>query len=59
VLLFGIPKILFSLIFCVAMSDFIYHYLSASLYVFSISIVIVKNDLENKIIHVLRLSNTL
>jgi hypothetical protein len=41
------------------MSDFIYHYLSASLYVFSISIVIVKNDLENKIIHVLRLSNTL
>jgi hypothetical protein len=42
--------------FCVAMSDFRYHYLLASLYVFAISVVIVKNDLEDKIIHVLSLS---
>jgi hypothetical protein len=45
--------------FCVAMSDFRYHYLLASLYVFAISVVIVENDLKNKIIHVLSLSNTL
>jgi hypothetical protein len=30
----------------------------ASLYVFTISVVIVENDLGNKIIHVLSLSNT-
>jgi hypothetical protein len=41
------------------MNDFIYHYLSASLYLFAISVVIVENDLENKIIHVMSLSNTL
>jgi hypothetical protein len=41
------------------MSDFRYHYLSASLYVFSISVVIVENDLRNKIVYVLSLSNTL
>jgi hypothetical protein len=41
------------------MSGFIYHYLSASLYVFVILVVIVENDLENQIIHVLSLSNTL
>jgi hypothetical protein len=41
------------------MSDFRYHYLLASLYVFAISVVIVENDLKNKIIHVLSLSNTL
>jgi hypothetical protein len=48
------------------MSDYIYHYLLTSLYVFSqkklyvfgILVVIVKNNLENKIIHVLSLSNT-
>jgi hypothetical protein len=45
--------------FCVATSGFRYHYLSASLYMFSISFVIVKNDLENKIIYALSLSNTL
>jgi hypothetical protein len=38
------------------MSDFRYHYLSASLYVFAISVVIVENDLENKTIHMLGLS---
>jgi hypothetical protein len=43
----------------VVMSGFIYHHLSASLYVFVILVVIVKNDLGNKIIHVLRISNTL
>jgi hypothetical protein len=41
------------------MSHFRYHYLSASLYLFVISVVIVENDLENKIIHVLSLPNTL
>jgi hypothetical protein len=41
------------------MSDFRYHYLSISLYPFAISIVIVENDLENKTIHVLSLSNPL
>jgi hypothetical protein len=45
--------------FYVAMSDFKYNYLSASLYVFTISVFIVKNNLKNKIIHVLSLSNTL
>jgi hypothetical protein len=45
--------------FCVAMSDFRYYYLLTSLYVFAISVVIVENDLENKINHVLSLSNTL
>jgi hypothetical protein len=44
--------------FYVAMSDFRYHYLLASLYVFAISVVIVENNLENKIIH-MSLSNTL
>jgi hypothetical protein len=41
------------------MSDFRYHYLSASLYMFVILVVIMENDLENKIFHVLSLSNTL
>jgi hypothetical protein len=45
--------------FCVALSDFRYHYLLTSLYVFAISVVIVENDLENKIILVPCLSNTL
>jgi hypothetical protein len=40
------------------MSGLRYHYLSASLYMFAISILIVENDLRNKIIHVLKLSNT-
>jgi hypothetical protein len=30
--------------FCIAMSDFIYYYLSISLYVFAISAIIVEND---------------
>jgi hypothetical protein len=34
--------------FCVAMSDFRYHYLSTSLYVFAISVAIVKNNLKIK-----------
>jgi hypothetical protein len=34
--------------FCVEMSDFIYHYLFAGLYVFAISVVIVENDFGNK-----------
>jgi hypothetical protein len=55
----GFLKSFFLSSFCVAMSDFRYHYLSVSLYVFAISVVIMKNDLENKIIHVLSLSNTL
>jgi hypothetical protein len=55
----GFLKSFFLSSFCVAMSDFRYHYLSASLYVFAISVVIVENDLKNKIIHVLSLSNTL
>jgi hypothetical protein len=55
-----VSEILFPFIFfVVAMSGFIYHYLSVSLYVFVILVVIVKNDLGNKIIHVLSLSNTL
>jgi hypothetical protein len=58
VTIFWVPEIFFRFIFFVAMSDFIYHYLLASLYVFAISVVIVKNDLENKIIHVLSLSDT-
>jgi hypothetical protein len=41
------------------MSDFIYHYLLASLYMFAISVVIVKKNLGNKIIYVLSLSNNL
>jgi hypothetical protein len=41
--------------FCIAMSDFMYHYLSISLYVFAISAIIVKNNLKNKILHVLNL----
>jgi hypothetical protein len=41
------------------MSDFRYYYLSASLYVFVILVVIVENDLENKIILGLNLSNIL
>jgi hypothetical protein len=55
-----VSEILFPFIFfVVAMSGFIYHYLSVSLYVFVILVVIVENDLGNKIIHVLSLSNTL
>jgi hypothetical protein len=42
-----------------SLSDFRYHYLSVNLYLFAISIVIVKNDVKNKIIHMLRLLNTL
>jgi hypothetical protein len=57
--IFGFVESFFLSSFYVAMSDFRYHYLLVSLYVFAISIVIVKNDLENKIIHVLYLSNTL
>jgi hypothetical protein len=55
----GFLESFFLLSFCVAMNDFRYHYLLASLYVFAISVVIVENDLENKIIHVLSLSNIL
>jgi hypothetical protein len=55
----GFLKCLFFSSFCVAMSDFRYYYLSPSLYLFVISVVIVKNDLENKFIHVLSLSNFL
>jgi hypothetical protein len=54
----GFLKSFFLSSFCVAISDFRYHYLWASLYLFAISVVIVENDLENKIIHVLSLSNT-
>jgi hypothetical protein len=43
----------------VTMSCFIYHYLSASLYVFVILVIIVENDLGNKNFHVLNISNTL
>jgi hypothetical protein len=57
VTIFGVHGILFAFIFFVTMSDFRYHYLLACLHVFAISVVIVKNDLENKIIHVLSLSN--
>jgi hypothetical protein len=53
--IFGVPEILFLSSFCVVMSDFRYHYLSACLYVFAISVVMVENDLENKIIPVLSL----
>jgi hypothetical protein len=35
------------------MSDFRYHYLLVSLYVFAILIVIIETDLKNKIIYVL------
>jgi hypothetical protein len=56
--IFEVSEIIF-IIFFVAMSDFKYHYLLVSLYVFAISVVIVKNNLENKIIYVLSLSNTL
>jgi hypothetical protein len=60
VTIFGVPRIIFPFIFFFAMSDFRYHYLLVILYVFAISdVIIVKNDLENKIIHVLSLSNTL
>jgi hypothetical protein len=38
-------KFFFLSSFYVTMSDFRYHYLSISLYLFAISIVIVKNDL--------------
>jgi hypothetical protein len=58
--IFGVLEILFFLSsFYIVMSNFRYHYLSSSLYLFAISVVIVKNDLENKIIHILSLSNTL
>jgi hypothetical protein len=57
--IFRVPEIIFPFIFCVAMSDFRYHCLLASLYLFAILVVILENDLENKIIHVLSLSNTL
>jgi hypothetical protein len=59
VTIFGVPGILFPFIFFVAMSDFRYHHLLASLCVFAISVVIMENNLENKIIHVLSLSNNL
>jgi hypothetical protein len=38
VTIFGVPEIQYFFLssFCVAMSDFIYHYLSASLYLFAI-----------------------
>jgi hypothetical protein len=55
----GLLKSFFLSSSCLAVSDFRYYYFSASLYVFAISVVISKNDLENKIIHVLSLSNTL
>jgi hypothetical protein len=55
----GFLKFYFLSSFFVAMSDFIYHYLSASLYMFFILVVTVKNNLKNKIIHVLSLSDTL
>jgi hypothetical protein len=58
VTILGVLRILFPFIFLVTMSD-LYHYLLARLYVFTISVVIVKNILKNKIIHVLSLSNTL
>jgi hypothetical protein len=45
--------------FYVVMNDFRYYYLSVSLYAFDISVVILKNNLRNKIIYVLNLSNTL
>jgi hypothetical protein len=57
VTIFVVRGILFPFIFFVAMSDFRYYYLLACLHVFVISVVIVKNDLENKIIHVLSRSN--
>jgi hypothetical protein len=59
VTIFGVHEILFSFIFLVAMGDFRYHYLSASLYLFAILVVIVEIDLKNKIIYVLNLLNTL
>jgi hypothetical protein len=55
----GFLKSFFLSSFCVAMSDFIYHYLSVSLHLFAISFVIVENDLENETIHMLSLSNNL
>jgi hypothetical protein len=55
-----VPEIFFPFIFFfVAMRGFRYHYLFASLYVFVILVVIVENDLENKIIRVPSLLNTL
>jgi hypothetical protein len=57
--IFGFLISFFLSSFCVAISDFRYHYLSISLYLLAILVVIVENDLENKIIHVLSLSNTL
>jgi hypothetical protein len=57
VTIFVVSEILFPFIFLCL--QFRYHYLSASLYLFAISVVIVKNNLENKIIYVLSLSNTL
>jgi hypothetical protein len=57
--IYWIPEIFFPFIYFIAMRDFRYHYLSASLYVFAISVVIVENDLKNEIIHVLSLSDTL
>jgi hypothetical protein len=47
VTIFGVLERIFPLSFCVTMSDFRYHYLSASLYLFAISVVIVENDLQN------------
>jgi hypothetical protein len=55
----GFLKSSFLSSFCVAMSDFRYHYLSTSFYMFVISVVIVKNDLENKIIYVFNVSKNL
>jgi hypothetical protein len=55
----GFLKSYFLSSFSVAMSCFIYHYLSVSPYVSVILVIIVKNDLGNKSIYVLSLSNTL
>jgi hypothetical protein len=55
VTIFGFLESFFLSLFYGAMSDFRYHYLLVSLYVFAISVVIV----ENKITDVLSLSNNL
>jgi hypothetical protein len=55
----GFLKSYFLSSFSVAMSCFIYHYLSVSPYVFVILVIIVENDLGNKNFHVLNISNTL
>ncbi len=59
VTIFGVLERIFPLSFCITMSDFRYHYLSASLYLFAILVIIVENDLGNKNFHVLNISNTL